>query len=84
MQEGVEKGERMLLEEKFRLIEIENQKLHERIRHYQSTMEELENTHMELVDMVKREQKGHSNEGSARSPHGFIKGANLRDTNIKS
>lgn len=53
MTEGLDKGERQLSEDRVRLMELENRKLHDKIIQYQRMMEELEKTHMELVSMVK-------------------------------
>lgn len=57
MHQGLERGEKILLEERVRFVELENKKLHDRLLNYQMTMEELEKTHIELVNMVKMQRR---------------------------
>lgn len=43
----------MMMEDRLRVVSLENEKLHERLMNYQVTLEELEKTHLELVQMMR-------------------------------
>ena len=54
-------------EDRVRFMELENRKLHDKIIQYQKMMEELEKTHLELVNVVRTEQQERMHQ-SARNP----------------
>ena len=43
----------MMMEDRLRVVSLENEKLHDRLMNYQVTLEELEKTHLELVQMMR-------------------------------
>ena len=53
----------MMMEDRLRVVSLENEKLHERLMNYQVTLEELEKTHLELVQMMRSEHRIKLEEG---------------------